>query len=63
LRQLLWEDKTGEKICDLIVFDAKGSERVFCFVELKDALEEEDLNQEIMMGRKPSFSETHFSGS
>ncbi len=26
----------GENICDLIVFYAKGEERVLCFVELKD---------------------------
>jgi hypothetical protein len=27
---------TGQQICDLIVFYAKESERVICFVELKD---------------------------
>ncbi len=28
--------QTGQTICDLIVFYAKESERVICFVELKD---------------------------
>ncbi|MCU0540732.1 MAG: hypothetical protein MUE44_00920 [Oscillatoriaceae cyanobacterium Prado104] len=36
LRQFLWGTETGQKICDLIVFYAKGSDRVICFVELKD---------------------------
>ncbi len=36
LRQFLWGTETGQKICDLIVFYAKESERVICFVELKD---------------------------
>ena len=36
LREFLWGKATGQKICDLIVFYAKESERVICFVELKD---------------------------
>ena len=36
LRQFLWGMKKGQKMCDLIVFYAKDSERVICFVELKD---------------------------
>ena len=36
LRQFLWGTETGQKICDLIVFYAKESERIICFVELKD---------------------------
>jgi len=36
LRNFLWGKETGQKICDLIVFYAKESERVICFVELKD---------------------------
>jgi hypothetical protein len=57
LRQLLWGDKAGENICDLIVFYAKGNERVFCFVELKDNLEEEDLTQAI---KQVTNTYTHF---
>jgi len=40
LRQKLWGNKIGEPLCDLIVFYAKGDERVFCFVELKDNLKD-----------------------
>jgi hypothetical protein len=42
LRQFLWGTEKGQKMCDLIVFYAKKSEkeskseRVICFVELKD---------------------------
>jgi hypothetical protein len=36
LRKFLWEKETGQTICDLIVFYAKESERVICFVELKE---------------------------
>ena len=36
LRQFLWGMKKGEPMCDLIVFYAKDSERVICFVDLKD---------------------------
>jgi hypothetical protein len=35
LRQFLWGTEKGQKMCDLIVFYAKDSERVICFVELK----------------------------
>ncbi|MBD2777665.1 hypothetical protein [Iningainema tapete] len=35
LRQLLEINKPGMKICDLIVFYARGEERTICFVELK----------------------------
>jgi len=36
LRQFLWGTETGQKMCDLMVFYAKGnSERVIGFVELK----------------------------
>ncbi|TAE52697.1 MAG: hypothetical protein EAZ87_24660 [Nostocales cyanobacterium] len=35
LRQLLRLDQAGMKMCDLIVFYAKDSTRVLCFVELK----------------------------
>ncbi|MEG4959125.1 MULTISPECIES: hypothetical protein [unclassified Microcoleus] len=36
LRQFLWGIEKGQQMCDLIVFYAKDSERVICFVELKD---------------------------
>ena len=36
LRELLWGTEKGQKMCDLIVFYAKDSKRVICFVELKD---------------------------
>jgi hypothetical protein len=36
LRQFLWGTEKGQKMCDLIVFYAKDSKRVMCFVELKD---------------------------
>jgi len=36
LRQFLWGTEKGQKMCDLMVFYAKDSERVICFVELKD---------------------------
>ena len=36
LREFLWGTETGQQICALIVFYAKESERVICFVELKD---------------------------
>lgn len=36
LRQFLWGTATGQKMCDLIVFYAKDSARIICFVELKD---------------------------
>jgi len=36
LRQFLWGMKKGEPMCDLIVFYAKDSKRVICFVDLKD---------------------------
>ena len=35
LRQLLKLDGEKQKICDLLVFYAKDSERIICFVELK----------------------------
>lgn len=35
LKKLLGLDQKGEKMCDLIVFYAKDSTRVICFVELK----------------------------
>ena len=35
LRQFLWGTEKGQKMCDLIVFYAKDSKRVMCFVELK----------------------------
>ncbi|MEH2093250.1 hypothetical protein [Nostoc sp.] len=35
LRQLLGLNQEGMKICDLIVFYAKESKRIICFVELK----------------------------
>jgi len=40
LRQELWGDQQGQNICDLIVFYAKGDERVLCFVELKDNIKD-----------------------
>lgn len=40
LRQFLWGKKTGEKMCDLIVFYAKGADRIICFVELKDNIDD-----------------------
>jgi hypothetical protein len=36
LRKFLWGTQRGQRICDLIVFYAKESERIICFVELKD---------------------------
>lgn len=36
LRQILWGIEKGQKMCDLMVFYAKDSKRVICFVELKD---------------------------
>lgn len=36
LRKLLWGKEEGQRICDLLVFYAKGEKRVLCFVELKD---------------------------
>ncbi len=36
LRQFLWGTEKGQRMCDLMVFYAKDSERVICFVELKD---------------------------
>jgi hypothetical protein len=36
LRQFLWGIEKGQKMCDLMVFYAKDSKRVICFVELKD---------------------------
>jgi len=36
LREFLWGTEKGQKMCDLIVFYAKDSKRVICFVELKD---------------------------
>ncbi len=36
LRELFWEKREGHRLCDFLVFYAKGSKRVFCFVELKD---------------------------
>ncbi|MEG3931094.1 hypothetical protein QT990_07530 [Microcoleus sp. T3_B1] len=36
LRQFLWGTEKGQKMCDLMVFYAKDSKRVICFVELKD---------------------------
>ena len=36
LSNFLWKKKTGQTICDLIVFYAKERERVICFVELKE---------------------------
>ncbi|OAD23618.1 hypothetical protein THIOM_000544 [Candidatus Thiomargarita nelsonii] len=40
LRQRLWGKRAGEELCDLIVFYARGSERVLCFVELKDNIKD-----------------------
>jgi hypothetical protein len=42
LRQRLWGNRAGEELCDLIVFYARGSERVLCFVELKDNIKDLD---------------------
>lgn len=39
-RQFLWGNREGENICDLIVFYARGQERIVCFVELKDNIED-----------------------
>ena len=39
-RQLLWENREGENICDLMVFYARGEERIVCFVELKDNIKD-----------------------
>jgi hypothetical protein len=36
LRKFLWGTQTGQTICDLIVFYAKESQHVICFVELKE---------------------------
>lgn len=36
LRKFLWGTQTGQTICDLIVFYAKETEPVICFVELKE---------------------------
>lgn len=36
LRNDLWGDQEGQRICDLVVFYAKKDRRVLCFVELKD---------------------------
>lgn len=36
LRELFWQQQDGHSLCDLLVFFAKGNERIFCFVELKD---------------------------
>lgn len=36
LRKFLWGKQEGERICDLLIFYAKGDRRVLCFVELKD---------------------------
>ena len=36
LREFFWGENEGHLLCDLLVFFAKGSKRVFCFVELKD---------------------------
>ncbi|MEG4571888.1 hypothetical protein QUA56_04045 [Microcoleus sp. N3A4] len=36
LRQFFWGIEKGQKMCDLMVFYAKDSKRVICFVELKD---------------------------
>jgi hypothetical protein len=35
LRDFLWGNKEGEKLCDLIIFYACGEKRILCFVELK----------------------------
>ena len=32
LRQFLWGTEKGQKMCDLMVFYAKDSKRVICFV-------------------------------
>lgn len=36
IRSDLWKNQEGQRICDLLVFYAKDSRRVLCFVELKD---------------------------
>lgn len=36
IRELFWRKQEGHSLCDLLVFFAKGNERIFCFVELKD---------------------------
>ncbi len=36
LRNELWGNQEGQRICDLLVFYAKDEKRVLCFVELKD---------------------------
>lgn len=36
LRNDLWGNQPNQRICDLLVFYAKGDRRVLCFVELKD---------------------------
>jgi hypothetical protein len=37
IRELLWKKgEEGHSLCDFLVFFAKGNERVFCFVDLKD---------------------------
>lgn len=36
LRELFWQKQDGHSLCDLLVFYARGNERIFCFVELKD---------------------------
>lgn len=36
LRKLFWGNQVGHPLCDLLVFYSDGTQRVFCFVELKD---------------------------
>jgi len=36
VREQFWQQQDGHSLCDLLVFYAKGDERIFCFVELKD---------------------------
>lgn len=40
LREFFWNAEKGHPLCDLLVFFAKGDERIFCFVELKGNREE-----------------------
>ncbi|MDY6805347.1 MAG: hypothetical protein SXA11_16270 [Cyanobacteriota bacterium] len=60
-RQFLWGKREGENICDLIVFYARGEERMVCFIELKDNLGELGKAYEKCGGKKPGFFNNTFA--
>lgn len=58
IRTLLWKaGEEGHSLCDFLVFFAKGNERVFCFVDLKDNRNDVEKAVEQVISTHEAFRE------